>query len=107
MSLTKIQFEIVVTKVIEKIISTEGAIGYVYETPGCFDNTRGKGHLYYQATTSMLIDLNALSKDGAMIPSNDYSTFINQLLVDAEELIKSVKLQRQPFIDYLEKIKFL
>ena len=107
MSLNKDQFETLIHKVVQKIKSTEGAISYIYETPCCFDNTRGKGHIYYQATPKLLVNLDKLSEDGAMIPSNDYSTFIDQLIVDAEELIKNVKLQRQPFVDYLEKIKSL
>lgn len=107
MSLNKTQFQTLVYEIVQKIKSTEGAISYIYDTPGCFDNTRGKGHIYYQATSKLLIDLDKLSDDGEMILCNEYHMFIDQLIVDTENLIKAVKLQRQPFLDYLEKIENL
>ena len=107
MSLNKNQFEVLVYQVICKIKGVEGVEYYISDTPCCFDNTHGDNHLHYQATSSLLIDLNKLSDDGAMIPTNDYSLFIDQLLVDTEEVIKAAKLQRQPFLDYMEKIESL
>lgn len=106
-SLNKNQFEVLIFSVIQKIKETEGVMEYIRETPCCFDNTLPDKHLHYQATTTFLIDLDKLSDDGAMIPSNDYHSFIDQLIVDTQDLIKAVKLQRQPFVEYLEKIKNL
>lgn len=106
MSLNKNQFEALIYQVIKKIKSVEGAESYILDTPGRFDFSPNS-HLHYQVTDKHYIDLDKLSDDGAMIPSNDYHTFIDQLLVDTQELLKAVNLQRQPFIDYLEKIENL
>ena len=105
--LNKNQFEALVYQVIQKIKSIEGVESYISDTPCCFDNTRGDKHLYYLGISRVLIDLNKLSDDGATIPSNDYCSFMDQLLLDTEEVIKAANLQRQPFLDYLEKIERL
>lgn len=107
MSLNKNQFETLIYQIVKKIKNAEGAEAYISDTPCCFDNTHGYNHLHYQATPQLLIDLDKLSDDGAMIPSNEYHTFLDQLIVDTQELIKAVKLQRQSFIEYLEKIENL
>lgn len=107
MSVNKNQFEALVYQVTKKLKAVEGVESYILDTPCCFHYDDRNKHLLYTVEVNREIDLDKLAEDGAMIPSDMYHQFMDSLLVDAEEIIKIVKLQRQPFIEYLEKIENL
>lgn len=107
MSINKNQFEALVYQVTKKLKAVEGVESYILDTPCCFRYDDTNGHLNFTAEVNREIDLDRLSEDGAMIPSDTYHQFMDSLLADAEEVIKTVKLQRQPFIEYLERIENL
>ena len=106
MSLTKIQFENLVRQTLKKINDCEGLIDYL-ENNHCFFYLSSKGYIDYQVSPSLIISLDKLEDDGGLIPSDDYSSFIEQLLKDTNKLFSAVKIQRQPYLDYLEKIDSL
>lgn len=107
MLVNKNQFEALVYQVTRKIKAVEGVESYILDTPCCFRYDDKNGHLHYTVEVNREIDLDRLADDGAMIPSDTYHQFMDSLLVDTEEVIKAVKLQRQPFIEYLERIENL
>ena len=103
MSLTKTQFQMLVSQILKKINTCEGLIDYL-ENNHCFFYLSSKGYIDYQVSPNLIISLDRLEGDGGLIPTDDYSSFIEELLKDTERLFQAVKIQRQSYLDYLERI---
>jgi len=111
MSLSKNQFEALIYQLVKKIKRVEGVKEYLsdlstFSTPhdfyfGKFD------HLHYCPRHGDDIDLDWLYDNGAEFAESKYHSFIDELLDDTKKLIEEVKLQRKPFLEYIEKIENL
>ena len=106
MSLTKTQFQMLVSQILKKINACEGLIDYI-DNNHCFFRLSSKGYIDYQVSPNLIISLDRLEGEGTLIPMDDYSSFIKELLKDTEKLFQAVKIQRQSYLDYLETIKSL
>ena len=108
MSLTRTQFQMLVSQILKKINACEGLIDYL-ENNHCFFylSSKSKGHIDYQVNPNLIISLDRLEDDGGLIPSDNYSSFIDELLNDINKLFQAVKIERQAYLGYLEKIDSL
>ena len=92
-----------VSQILKKINTCEGLIDYI-ENNNCFFYLSSKGYIDYRVNPNLIISLDKLEDEGGLIPIDNYCSFIDQLLKDTQKLLSAVKIQRQSYLDYLERI---
>lgn len=107
MLLTQNQFEALIYQLVKKIKGIEGLKEYLSNLSSPCEFYLDKNNLHYFPKYGGDIDLDWLYDNGSEFAEADYYSFIDELLDATKKLIEAVKLQRQPFLEYLEKIENL
>ena len=108
MSLTKKQFEKLISLVVEKILYTPGVEGFISDYySGVFTlEYHGRGGVYYKSVNGT-VDLPWLAMNGGKLSSFERCQFLDALLPSLKELIERSNDHRADFVTYLEQIKGL